>query len=181
MVLSADEVNDYYQNGGYNPWDLYHSDARIHRVLDQLVNGFLTPDTEEFRDIFNAVTHHGDEYFVLKDFDAYVRAQERANQTYKNQDKWLEMSMINIARSGKFFIRSYHSRIFRSNLAFRSINILRKIKSSSFLAVEFFHMNSFNQRVDQVIYSFFVVLNENHLLCGWFRKAFSVVIKGYLE
>ena len=100
--LSADEVNDYYQNGGYNPWDLYHSDARIHRVLDQLVNGFLTPDTEEFRDIFNAVTHHGDEYFVLKDFDAYVRAQERANQTYKNQDKWLEMSMINIARSGKF-------------------------------------------------------------------------------
>ena len=100
--LSADEVNDYYQNVGYNLRDLYHSDARIHRVLDQLVNGFLTPDTDEFRDIFNAVTHHGDEYFVLKDFDAYVRAQERANQTYKNQDKWLEMSMINIARSGKF-------------------------------------------------------------------------------
>ena len=70
-------------------------------MLDQLVNGFLTPDTEEFRDIFNAVTHNGDEYFVLKDFDAYVRAQEVANQTYKNQ-KWIEMSMINIARSGKF-------------------------------------------------------------------------------
>ena len=100
--LSADEVNDYYQNGGYNPWDLYNSDSRIRRVLDQLVNGFLTPDTEEFRDIFNAVTHNGDEYFVLKDFDAYVRAQERANQTYKNREKWLEMSMINIARSGKF-------------------------------------------------------------------------------
>ena len=100
--LSADEVNDYYQNGGYNPWDLYNSDSRIRRVLDQLVNGFLTPDTEEFRDIFNAVTHNGDEYFVLKDFDAYVRAQEAANQTYKNRKKWTEMSMINIARSGKF-------------------------------------------------------------------------------
>lgn len=100
--LSADEVNDYYQNGGYNPWDLYNSDSRIRRVLDQLVNGFLTPDTEEFRDIFNAVTHNGDEYFVLKDFDAYVRAQERANQTYKNREKWIQMSMINIARSGKF-------------------------------------------------------------------------------
>ena len=100
--LSADEVNDYYQNGGYNPWDLYNSDSRIRRVLDQLVNGFLTPDTEEFRDIFNAVTHNGDEYFVLKDFDAYVRAQEAANQTYKNRKKWIEMSMINIARSGKF-------------------------------------------------------------------------------
>ena len=100
--LTADEVNDYYQNGGYNPWDLYNSDSRIRRVLDQLVNGFLTPDTEEFRDIFNAVTHNGDEYFVLKDFDAYVRAQEAANQTYKNRKKWTEMSMINIARSGKF-------------------------------------------------------------------------------
>ena len=100
--LTADEVNDYYQNGGYNPWDLYNSDSRIRRVLDQLVNGFLTPDTEEFRDIFNAVTHNGDEYFVLKDFDAYVRAQEAANQTDKNRKKWIEMSMINIARSGKF-------------------------------------------------------------------------------
>ena len=100
--LTADEVNDYHKNGGYNPWDLYHSDSRIRRVLDQLVNGFLTPDTEEFRDIFNAVTHNGDEYFVLKDFDAYVRAQEIANQMYKNREKWVEMSMINIARSGKF-------------------------------------------------------------------------------
>ena len=100
--LSADEVNDYYQNGGYNPWDLYNSDSRIRRVLDQLVNGFLTPDTEEFRDIFNAVTHNRDEYFVLKDFDAYVRAQERANQTYKNREKWIQMSITNIARSGKF-------------------------------------------------------------------------------
>ncbi len=100
--LNADEVNAYQQKGGYNPWDLYHSDARIRRVLDQLINGFLTPDKEEFRDIFNAVTHNGDEYFVLKDFDAYVRAQELANQTYKNRNKWTEMSMINIARSGKF-------------------------------------------------------------------------------
>ncbi len=100
--LNADEVNDYQQNGGYNPWNLYHTDVRIRRVLDQLVNRFLTPDKEEFRDIFNAVTHNGDEYFVLKDFDAYVRAQEAANQAYKNRKKWTEMSMINIARSGKF-------------------------------------------------------------------------------
>ena len=48
------------------------------------------------------MTHNGDEYFVLKDFDAYVRAQEAANQAYKNRKKWTEMSMINIARSGKF-------------------------------------------------------------------------------
>ncbi len=100
--LTADEVNNYYQNGGYNPWDLYNSDARIRRVLDQLVNGFLTPDTEEFRDIFNAVTHNGDEYFVLKDFDSYVRAQEKANQAYKNRQHWIEMSIRNISRSGKF-------------------------------------------------------------------------------
>ena len=100
--LTADEVNYYYQNGGYKPWDIYNSDARVRRVLDQLVNGEFSEDTEEFRDIFNAVTHEGDEYFVLKDFDAYVRAQEEANQAYKDQDKWLEMSIINIARSGKF-------------------------------------------------------------------------------
>ena len=31
-----------------------------------------------------------------------MRAQEAANQAYKNRKKWTEMSMINIARSGKF-------------------------------------------------------------------------------
>ena len=100
--LTAEEVNHYYQTKSYNPWDIYHHDSRINKVLNQLVDGFLVPDYEEFRDLFNDLTHNGDEYLVLKDFSSYVDAQYAANQTYKNKEQWTQMSIINIARSGKF-------------------------------------------------------------------------------
>jgi starch phosphorylase len=38
----------------------------------------------------------------LKDFHDYRRAQEKLNLLYRNRDKWNEMSLINIAHSGKF-------------------------------------------------------------------------------
>jgi len=105
--LTAEEVNRYYENKSYSPGNIYHHDSRVHRVLNQLVNGFLVDDHEEFRDIFNELVYHrpgsqADEYFVLRDFDEYVKAQEAANQAYKDRNRWLKMSLINIARSGKF-------------------------------------------------------------------------------
>jgi len=100
--LTAQQVTYFTKNPTYNPWDIYNFDSRVNQVLNQLVDGSLAPDPEEFRDIFNDLTYNGDPYFVLKDFNAYVQAQEAANQAYKNRERWLKMSIINIARSGKF-------------------------------------------------------------------------------
>ena len=41
-------------------------------------------------------------YFTLKDFDAYVRAQERINTLYADRNAWNKMSVINTAASGVF-------------------------------------------------------------------------------
>jgi len=115
--MKADEVNHYYQTGSYNPWELYYQDSRINQVLNQLIDGSLVSDKAEFSDIFNDLTYHGDQYFVLKDFDAYVKAQQAANEAYKDRKRWLKMSMINIARSGKFSsdrtIQQYADEIWR--------------------------------------------------------------------
>ena len=43
-----------------------------------------------------------DNYFVLKDFDAYAEAQEKINELYKDTKKWTHMSIVNIAKSGFF-------------------------------------------------------------------------------
>ena len=43
-----------------------------------------------------------DEYFVLKDFNSYVKAQEKIDLLYRDHKKWLEMCIINIAESGIF-------------------------------------------------------------------------------
>ncbi|AOT71728.1 glycogen/starch/alpha-glucan phosphorylase [Geosporobacter ferrireducens] len=100
--LTADQVLKYYQEGGYNAWNLYHGDSRIKTVLDQLVNNFLPVGPDEFRSIYEGFLYHNDEYFVLKDFSSYVDAHNQINQLYNNRYKWLQMSICNIAHSGKF-------------------------------------------------------------------------------
>ena len=83
--LSADEVINYEQNGGYNPYDLYNNDPDIHRVVDQLVDGtYSNGDTEMYRDLYNSLLNNqggsrADMYFILKDFRSYADAQARKN------------------------------------------------------------------------------------------------------
>ncbi|WP_100398077.1 glycogen/starch/alpha-glucan phosphorylase [Bacillus sp. FJAT-44742] len=100
--LSADEVLHYYNHGGYVARDIYNTDDRIRTVMDQLVNGFFGSDEMEFKDIYYNILSNNDEYFVLKDFDSYEEAQELVDQTYRNRSKWMQMSITNIAHSGKF-------------------------------------------------------------------------------
>lgn len=100
--LLAEEVLNFYRHGGYNPWDMYNNDPRIKQILNQLIDGFIPSANDEFRNIFNYMLYHGDEFFILKDFSAYVDAQNRLDQMFKNRSKWLRMSTHNIAHSGKF-------------------------------------------------------------------------------
>ncbi len=101
--LTAEEVNGYYQNKTYHSKDIYQNDPEIKRILDQLVNGFFKNVRDnEFKDIYDNLLDQGDHFFVLKDFKAYVEVQKKANETYRNQDKWLEMVLKNIANSSFF-------------------------------------------------------------------------------
>ena len=43
-----------------------------------------------------------DEYMLLADFDSYCAAHQRALSTYADHQRWNQMSLINIARSGIF-------------------------------------------------------------------------------
>ena len=106
--LSADEVINYEQNGGYNPYDIYNNDPDIRRVVDQLVDGtYANGDTELYRDLYNSLLNNqggarADMYFILKDFRSYADAQARAMEAYKDTDKWAKMALKNTACCGKF-------------------------------------------------------------------------------
>ena len=106
--LSADEVINYEQNGGYNPYDIYNNDPDIRRVVDQLVDGtYANGDKEMYRDLYNSLLNNqggarADMYFILKDFRSYVDAQARAMEAYKDTDKWAKMALKNTACCGKF-------------------------------------------------------------------------------
>jgi len=100
--LTAQEVLDYYQNGGYRAHEYYHHDRRIKQVVDQLVSGFFRDAHDHFEPIYDSLLMQNDEYFVLRDFASYAEAQERVEAAYRNRDRWLQMSAINIAHSGYF-------------------------------------------------------------------------------
>jgi len=56
----------------------------------------------QFPNIFDSLTAHNDQFFVLKDFDAYVAAQQQATALYRDTEKWSQMAAMNIAHSGIF-------------------------------------------------------------------------------
>ncbi|MEG2428127.1 MAG: glycogen/starch/alpha-glucan phosphorylase [Clostridium sp.] len=106
--LSADEVINYENNGGYNPVEIFNTDQDIRRVLMQLINGYYSPqDPELFRDIYNSLLNtknssKADTYFILKDFRSYADAQKKVEEAYRDEKRWARMAMMNVACSGKF-------------------------------------------------------------------------------
>jgi starch phosphorylase len=100
--MEKDEVMRLEKNKTYRSYNFYNSDNRIRRIIDNLVNGSLHVPPSEFADIHKYLMANNDEYFVLKDFDSYVKAQDKIDELYKNKTKWVEMSICNIAHSGVF-------------------------------------------------------------------------------
>ncbi|MGL4572027.1 MAG: glycogen/starch/alpha-glucan phosphorylase [Clostridium sp.] len=123
--LNSNEVLDYYQNGGYSSFDVYKNNSRVKAAVDDLINGRYHFDRERFREIYNNLIPYNDEFFVLKDFDSYVEAQDRVNELYKDMNKWQQMCGINIAHSGIFSsdrtILQYATGIWGSELLYKNL------------------------------------------------------------
>lgn len=123
--LTANEVLDYHNNGGYSSWDIYNSDNRIKRIIDNLVDGTYSYDREKFRAIYDSLLKYNDEFFVLKDFDSYIRAQEIVNELYGNKLNWQRICGVNIAHSGIFSsdrtIKEYATGIWGSDVLYKNL------------------------------------------------------------
>ena len=105
--LSADEVISFEKNGGYRPMEIFEKNAHIRKVLGQLIDGTYDADKEKFRHLYNSLlntesTSKADMYFILKDFDAYARAQEMVDNYYRDQEAWSRSAILNVASCGKF-------------------------------------------------------------------------------
>ncbi len=100
--LTSDEVNEMNNGNSYNAKSIYDNNPDLKEVIDQLTNGFFeNVETNEFEEIKKKLLNK-DRYFVLEDFEGYKKAHERANEFYKDQAKWNEACIVNIAKSGYF-------------------------------------------------------------------------------
>ena len=101
--LTVPEVLELYKNQSYNSRAFLAGHKRIQRILLDTINS--NPDIAghaEFPYIYDSLTANNDQFFVMKDFDAYVNAQEKVDTLYKDTNNWSHMSAMNIAHSGIF-------------------------------------------------------------------------------
>ncbi|WP_081166169.1 glycogen/starch/alpha-glucan phosphorylase [Lactococcus garvieae] len=100
--LTKDEVYEYYKNRNYNARDIYEQNPVVHRILNAFIDGTIPNITNEGPEIFDSLTAFNDEYFLLRDFNDYVRAQKELEALYKDSRAWSRASLMNIATSGIF-------------------------------------------------------------------------------
>ena len=100
--MNVDEVNDLWRRG-YDPNAFLRENAELAAVIDMLTSGVLG---RTFNDIADSLTTNrfgiADRYMAIADFADYARAQKEVGETYMNKDKFMGMSLHNIAKAGIF-------------------------------------------------------------------------------
>lgn len=87
---------------GYDPLSYYHNNAELKTVIDQIASGFFSPQEPElFKPIIDSLLYK-DEYMLLADYQFYVDCQKKVSVAYQDQTQWTRMSILNVARMGKF-------------------------------------------------------------------------------
>jgi starch phosphorylase len=99
--LTSDQVQHKLANG-YYPRAIYESNAYLREVIDGLGSGlFSHGDRNLFRPLLDQWLEH-DTYLLFADYQSYVDCQDRVSETYRDQEKWSRMAILNAARVGKF-------------------------------------------------------------------------------
>lgn len=110
--MRTEEV-DALRQRGYAPGEYYEKDPLIQDLINTLYEGISGSKFPEIADSLKNV----DPYMVLADFRAYMEAQEKIQQLYRQPEVWSRMSLMNIAGSGVFCadraVEEYAHRIWR--------------------------------------------------------------------
>jgi glycogen phosphorylase len=115
--LTTPEV-EQRKREGYNPRVYFDSNPMLREVIDSLSSGeFSRGDRTLFEPLINSLLFN-DEYMLFADYQSYIDCQDRVAQAYKDHDAWTRMSILNVARIGKFSsdrsIRDYCADIWKT-------------------------------------------------------------------
>jgi starch phosphorylase len=99
--LTAPEVQAA-KSAGYRPQDLYNSNSELKEVIDLLYSGhFSRGDKELFKPLLDALMSK-DDYMLLADYQSYIDCQNEVSRVFTDTKRWTKMSILNVARMGKF-------------------------------------------------------------------------------
>ena len=116
--LDAEEVWSLRAQG-YNPMEYYEKNEALREALDLISSGYFSGgDRGLFKPLVDSLLDR-DEYLLLADYQSYADRQEEINEAYCDADRWVRMSILNVARTGKFSsdrcILEYAAKIWKIN------------------------------------------------------------------
>ena len=99
--LSSDEVSILAESG-YNPSVSYKNNPVLRETLSMINTGYFNRDKPHlYNDLYNSLVFE-DKYMLLEDFASYDECRQKVMNTWKDQNTWTRMSILNTAGSGKF-------------------------------------------------------------------------------
>ncbi len=100
--LTAEQVLETLSKG-YRPSAIYEQSERIRAIVDAIGRGAFSPDEpRRFEGIAQSLVADGERYVHLADFEAYLAAQRRVEELYRDETAWTRASILNSARMGRF-------------------------------------------------------------------------------
>ncbi len=105
--LLTEDIQKMEREHAYNPQQYLERNPALNEVVEQLVDGTYDPSRQIFKELHDSLVYgvegqRPDVYYVLADFELYVKAQEKLAEAYKDKRGWAKKALINIANSGKF-------------------------------------------------------------------------------
>jgi glycogen phosphorylase len=101
--LKAEEIQSTCQQRSYQPWRPYDGNAHVKRVADAFRSNLFSPaEPDLFAWIFQTLLDPNDPYFHLADLPPYLQAHEQAGMAFRDRERWARMSILNVARMGRF-------------------------------------------------------------------------------
>ena len=99
--LTAAEVEERWHRG-YNSTELYQNHPVIKGIIDTLNGNVGGKNFSHIAQYLLTRSPVADPYMCLADFDAYMRAHEKMDETYRKPSEWNAKSLVNIGKSGRF-------------------------------------------------------------------------------
>lgn len=98
---TAEQVQEL-KTGGYRPRDYYENDDELRGALEMIAAGtFSNGEPHMFEPLLDHLLQH-DTYLLLADYRPYVDAQAEIDRAFRDTARWTRMSILNVARAGKF-------------------------------------------------------------------------------
>ena len=99
--LTAPEVYTLKAQG-YDPYGYYQGNPGLRQVLDSIAAGdFSHGNPDIFRPLVDTLIN-SDPFLLLADYQSYIDCQFEVGRTFSDSDRWTRLSILNVARMGKF-------------------------------------------------------------------------------